>query len=311
MYNNKNKRYFRNPRGVMICQNCGEKGHHFKECRAPKSSLGIICYHKTKESGIKYLMICRRNTIGYVQFIRGQYINSDISYVQKLFDVMTDQEIQYIKNGDFDFLWEYLWLDNFYSKMTEKIRRDKELAFKKFNSIKEGYTSDNKQINIDYFIINKKDSYNCPEWGFPKGRRNNNESDFNTAKREFCEETGIHEKDIFLSTSCPTFIEEYKSYDNITYRNTYYLAEFLGNIDEINISPENKEQFTEVSAIGFYTYDSCLEMIRNYSDKKKIVLAEINNYLTDRINYSSLTFNDIINMKNSNLDNWDGFPKSI
>ena len=52
-------------------------------------------------------------------------------------------------------------------------------------------------------------------------------------------------------------------------------------------------------------------MIRNYSDKKKIVLAEINNYLTDRINYSSLTFNDIINMKNSNLDNWDGFPKSI
>ena len=27
-------------------------------------------------------MICRRNTIGFVQFIRGQYINSDIDYIQ-------------------------------------------------------------------------------------------------------------------------------------------------------------------------------------------------------------------------------------
>ena len=48
MYKN-NKRYFKNSRGVLICQNCGERGHHFKECREPKSSLGIICYHKTKD----------------------------------------------------------------------------------------------------------------------------------------------------------------------------------------------------------------------------------------------------------------------
>ena len=36
---------------------------------------------------------------------------------------MTDQEIEYIKTKNFDFLWEYLWLDNFYSKSSDKIRR--------------------------------------------------------------------------------------------------------------------------------------------------------------------------------------------
>jgi 8-oxo-dGTP pyrophosphatase MutT (NUDIX family) len=309
MYKN-NRRYYRNPRGPLICQNCGEKGHHFKECRAPKSSLGIICYQKNRDN-LKYLMICRRNTIGYVQFIRGQYINSDISYIQKLFDVMTDQEISYIKEKDFDFLWEYLWLDNFYNKVTDKIRKDKDHAHTKFNYLKTGFNEDNKLINIQYFIDNKKEYYNVPEWGFPKGRRNNNESNFTAAKREFCEETGINEHDIFLSTSSPTFIEEYKSYDNITYRNTYYLAEFLGDSDKINIESSNKEQYTEVSDLGFYDYNKCLDMIRNYSDKKKIVLSEVNSFLTDRISFSNTNYDFLNNMGLTSYEEWDGFPKSI
>ena len=56
----------------------------------------------------------------------------------------------------------------------------------------------------------------------------------------------------------------HKSYDNITYRNTYYLAEFLGNVDEIKITPENKEQYTEVSDIQFFKIEKALEYIRDY-----------------------------------------------
>ena len=228
-------------------------------------------------------MICRRNTIRFVQFLRGQYVNSDIEYIQKLFDVMTNQEIDYIKTKDFNFLWEYLWLDNFYSKSNDKIRRDKAIAQSKYDKINSGYNFNDNTINIKYFIDNKTDFYEEPEWGFPKGRRNFNETNFQTAKREFCEETGISDNDIFISNTAPHFNEEYKSYDNIRYRNTYYLAEYLGNIEDIKITPENKEQYTEVSDIKFFDLNTALSSIRGYSSEKKNILTEVNSYLTKKL----------------------------
>ena len=49
----------------------------------------------------KYLLICRRNTIGMVEFLRGRYVYSDIEYLTKLFDVMTISEIDLITNNNF------------------------------------------------------------------------------------------------------------------------------------------------------------------------------------------------------------------
>ena len=314
MYGAKKKIFRRNGggNGTIICQNCGSKGHHHRDCKEPKSSLGVIAYTKDSNNTLKYLMICRRNTIGFVQFIRGQYVNSDIEYIQKLFNVMTNQEIDYIKHKNFGFLWEYLWLDNFYSKSTDKIRKDKDIAKFKYDNIKNSYTVNNINIDIMYFIKNKSDFYEDPEWGFPKGRRNFNETNFQTARREFCEETGIKDNDIFLSISCPCFDEEYKSYDNITYRNTYYLAEFLGDINEIKITPENKEQYTEVSDIGFFDLQSSLDLIRDYSEKKKNILIQIDSYLKNKLKLTK-TKNDYEFIFNNNLSNaeWDGYPKSI
>ena len=45
---------------------------------------------------------------------------------------------------------------------------------------------------------NQYTSWDEPEWGFPKGRRNFNETDLNCALREFNEETGINMKSIKL-----------------------------------------------------------------------------------------------------------------
>ena len=208
MYHSKKKIFRRSGGGNITCQNCGSKGHHHRDCKEPKSSLGVISYTKDENNNVKFLMICRRNTIGFVQFLRGQYVNSDIEYIQKLFDVMTNQEIDYIKTKDFNFLWEYLWLDNFYSKSNDKIRRDKAIAQSKYDKINSGYNFNDNTINIKYFIDNKTDFYEEPEWGFPKGRRNFNETNFQTAKREFCEETGISDNDIFISNTAPHFNEE-------------------------------------------------------------------------------------------------------
>jgi len=233
------------------CQNCGIKGHHIRDCIQPKTSLGIILFKKNENNNIQYLMVRRRNSIGFVEFIRGRYAFNDINYIQKLFNVMTNHEINLVLNNNFDFLWEYLWLDKKFKKNSDKLKKDHEYAFKKFLKIKKGYQNKNFNISIDIFVTNKVEKYNEQEWGFPKGRRNLLENDLEAALRELEEETNIKKKDINLFTlNNLKFIEDYKSYDNVNYRNIYFLAEYIGN-NHFFIDKSKKEQYSEISKISF------------------------------------------------------------
>tara|TARA_Y100000991_G_scaffold210343_1_gene191524 strand:- start:859 stop:1698 length:840 start_codon:yes stop_codon:yes gene_type:complete len=270
-FNYKSKKY--------ICQNCGNKNHHYKDCKEPKKSYGIILYNINKHKKIEYLMICRRNTIGYVQFIRGQYINSDITYIQKLFDVMSNYEIKLISQENFDVLWEHLWFDKLYCNYSDRARKDKISSKDKFLSLSNGFVHNNKNINIAYFIENKSSFYDEPEWEFPKGRKNINESEYETALREFKEETGISTDHIINITKEAIFNEEYKSYDNVTYNNKYYITKYNSDIYKFNVNQNNKEQYTEVSNIQFIPYEQALKIIRNYCETKKEMLIKINSYI--------------------------------
>tara|TARA_Y200000002_G_scaffold373856_1_gene373662 strand:+ start:1826 stop:2647 length:822 start_codon:yes stop_codon:yes gene_type:complete len=263
----------------LVCQNCGTRGHHIKECTQPTISLGIILYKKTKKPDLNYLIVCRRNTIGYVEFIRGRYVTSDIEYIQKLFDVMTDYEIRIIKNKNFGFLWEHLWMDKIFKKNSEKIKRDLEKAESKFNKMKKGYMFNNSTININSFIYNKKTVYSEQEWGFPKGRRNYNESNYDAAIREFSEETNISANDIIVNKNIE-FNEEYRSYDNIKYRNIYFLAEYIGN-GKLTIDEFKPEQYTEISNILFLPLSGVINKFRTYDTKKKELIARVNKFLTN------------------------------
>ena len=253
----------------LICQNCGNKNHFYKQCPEPKKSVGIILFYKT-DLNTKYLMIRRRNTIGFVQFVRGQYINTDISYIQKLFNVMSDYEINIISNYDFNKLWEYLWLDSYYSNYNDITKKNRESSRDKFNNMKNGYLNDGLNINIVYFIKNKSFHYEETEWEFPKGRKNINESDLQTALREFREETGIDESNIRTIKNNPIlFTELYKSYDNVTYKNVYFIYEYISDKIDFKINNTCREQYTEVSDIKFLTLEECLNKIRDYSLEKK------------------------------------------
>ena len=265
-----------------VCQNCGNKYHHYRECKEPKKSYGIITYRFDKNNNIEYLLICRRNTIGFVQFIRGQYINSDVEYIQTLFNVMSDYEINMIKENIFNFenLWEYLWLDKFYSNSNDRIRKDRLSSEKKFNLIRGGISIINSNtVDIEYFIKNKSKFYSEPEWEFPKGRRNINETESETALREFKEETGIEKEDVSFVEDKPIFSEQYKSYDNVDYHNQYFLVYLEKDISTFIISPDKKEQYTEVSKIEFHTLETALTLIRDYCPYKATLLKKIDSYI--------------------------------
>jgi len=254
----------------VICQNCGDKGHHIKDCINPVTSLGIILYRFIGPT-IQYLAVCRKNTIGFVEFIRGKYAINDTAYIQQLFNVMTEHEITLITDKEFEFLWEFLWMDKQFNKVSSKVKRDYDSAYMKFIKI-------NTCGKIEKFIKNKRKKYIEQEWGFPKGRRNYNESNYKAALREFCEETNIPLSDIKLGPETDVFHEKYTSYDNINYSNIYYVAEYIGS-GNLSIDSSKPEQYTEVSRIGFFNYENTLSKFRDYDTAKKNMLSKINTFI--------------------------------
>ena len=57
-----------------FCSNCANIGHLFHNCKYPITSVGIIVYRINNiNNKIEYLMIRRKDTIGYIEFIRGKY----------------------------------------------------------------------------------------------------------------------------------------------------------------------------------------------------------------------------------------------
>ena len=61
-------------RAYNFCNNCGETGHAFHQCKKPITSIGIIVYKEVGEDKQRqYLMICRKDTLGFVDFMRGKY----------------------------------------------------------------------------------------------------------------------------------------------------------------------------------------------------------------------------------------------
>ena len=122
------------------------------------------------------------------------------------------------------------------------------------------------------FLEEATSSYNECEWEFPKGRRNNYETDLACACREFTEETNIDIKNISITNH--KYFEHYKSNNNNNYLHVYYLA-FLKNKSLIL----DKEPCTEINKISWYTYSDALRKIRNYSVKKKDLLKVIEKYL--------------------------------
>src|SRR6056300_568145 len=89
------------------CSNCGKIGHLFYQCKLPITSYGIILFRFTSEP--EFLMIRRKDSFGYIDFIRGKYSLSNIFQIQKCIDEMSVAEKNRIITKPFDTLWKELW----------------------------------------------------------------------------------------------------------------------------------------------------------------------------------------------------------
>jgi len=277
----------------ITCRNCGFQNHYSKMCKKPITSYGVLLFYEnplTKE--IRFLMVCRKHTIGFIQLVRGKYSFYNKDYIQSLFDVLTNFEIDYFKDEPFEKLWERVWSETWSHKSSYHNPKDIKHARDNFNKLKVGYNN----ISIHTMLEHRMHSYSDPEWGFPKGRPNSSSEDAHTtALREFTEETKIPISDIMRFSSF-VFNETYKSYDKMTYRNVYFLYQYRGTQDPY--TTHTMINATEVCKFGFYNFEECKSMIRPYYNIKIRVLDHVYHYITNTL--SSNLF------KSSNL-----FQKSV
>lgn len=242
----------------IFCNNCGKIGHLFHQCKLPITSIGIICF-RISNNNLELLMIRRKDSLSFLDFMRGKYNIENYDYIKKLFNRMTRNELSLLLENDFDYIWNNLWGNN----INNVYKNEEKLSRLKFNKLKQGYIIDNININMKKLIEDSKCVYDFPEWGFPKGRRNYQEKDLNCGIREFDEETGYKKKNLVIVNNLNTFDEIFVGSNFKSYKHKYFLA----YMDE-NFSPETIFQTYEISKIEWVNIDKCASYIRKYNIEK-------------------------------------------
>lgn len=247
-----------------FCNNCGKNGHAFHQCKQPITSIGVIAYRCVNGRN-EYLMIRRKDSLGYVDFIRGKYPLYNYIYIKNIIDEMTEDEKNRLLNDDFDTLWETLWGDN----IGIQYRNEEKVSKDKLECLKKGIKTIKYEYNLQSLIKNSKTKWQEPEWGFPKGRRNFQEKDLSCALREFEEETGYPKLSLKIIQNLNPFEEIFTGSNYKSYKHKYFIA----NMDN-SVIPTTLYQETEVSKIKWMRYETCIQIIRPYNLEKKDILKK-------------------------------------
>jgi len=253
------------------CNNCSKIGHLFHQCKLPIISYGVILF-KSSSDGLRYLMIRRKDSFGYIDFIRGKYSPYNIEHIQSIIDEMSLSEKERILTLSFNELWNLMWgnvSNNQY--LNEEI-----ISSKKFDLIKGGVVVNDEIITLEMIVNKSNTEWKETEWEFPKGRRNNREKDLECALREFKEETGIYCENICVIQNVLPFEETFIGTNHKSYKHKYFLA----YMDEINDDTLNYQK-TEVSKIEWKTFQKCLENIRPYNLEKKQLITNVHKLLNE------------------------------
>ena len=299
-------------RNKLNCNNCGKFGHTFHYCKHPITSVGLIVYkaqpydkaqpnHQNDkaqpydkvqpydkaiqpDNQLKYLMICRKDTIGYIEFIRGKYSLNNKAYIINILSEMTNEEKIRIVNIDFNVLWKELWGNNVSHHYNEEQHSSKE----KFDALKDGVSYCGENYNLKSLIAETNTVWIEAEWGFPKGRHNNNEKDLMCALREFEEETGLSRYSLKIVQNLMPFEEIFTGSNYKSYKHKYYIACLIsekgggggGGEKNESISSANFQN-SEVSKVQWKNYEEGINSIRKYNLEKKSVLTRVNKLLLE------------------------------
>lgn len=237
-----------------------------------------FCYYKNK---ILFMMVSRRFSLGFIEFIRGKYNVSDAKTIINLFEQMYECEIKYIRKNSYDDIL-YYFLNRSNEPKEVVLNRIYEGKYSneyceakiKFNMLSNPSYDENNDIPLDLEFYTKyiKPRWKLPEWGFPKGRRDKRaEENLSCACREFEEETGYKDQEYVVLNKIEPIEERMIGTNGVNYKHIYYLA--------INNCDENRQlcdyDVYEIGDIKWFTYEEAMSHIRPYHNEKKKILTRI------------------------------------
>ena len=217
---------------------------------------------------IEYLMICRSNTFGYIDFMKGNYSLNNLEHIQVLINEMTISEKNDILTLSFEDLYRRLTKP---TKQHINVRNDE--SKKKFENLRNGLSVSGETVTLQMMIDYSDSQWINNEWEFPKGRKNYKEKDVDCAKREFQEETGISSTNLQIINNVMPFEEVFIGSNQKCYKNVYYLGIIDGDVDLTNY------QESEVSIMEWKTFNDCIESIRDYNVEKSSLLTNVHNFI--------------------------------
>jgi len=295
------------------CSNCNSGDHNYGDCKIPITSYGVILidvpdelkdkltkhllsiseipftngvdcpdresiniFCKYKDS-IKFLMINRKHSLGFIEFMRGKYILEDAEGIILLFSQMTIEEIKMIKNNSFDSLWSELWGNG---EFKQKFKREYIKSKCKFNKLNN--CNNCTYLNLDFFVEKIRPIWKHTEWGFPKGRRNRRECNYDCAVREFKEESGFSDGEFIMFPDLDCIEESLVGTNNVNYNHVYYVG--INSTSRVPfVDPSNKIQSDEIGNIMWISFDDAMEVIRIHHKDRKNIIANIFSHIMNFI----------------------------
>lgn len=244
----------------------------YNNCRAPITSIGVIAF-RCGETGPEFLMIRRRDSFGFVDFIRGKYSLNDEAYIQRIIDEMTVTEKANLLRLTFEQLWRLLWGE--YTRSSQ-YKNEEQISYEKYRQVLGGIrTKDGRIKTLHQFIEDSTTNWTETEWGFPKGRRNYNEKDLPCALRECLEETGYDICNDNVIQNIAPFEEIFMGSDMKCYKQKYFLA-----MVDLDKKPKKAHDIMEVGLMKWMSFDECIRTIRPYNLEKIGIVRKINNILS-------------------------------
>lgn len=254
----------------VLCANCGCGGHTFRVCDLPITSFGVVCYRYAPSGAPQFLLVQRKDSLCYVEFIRGKYTLENRGYISRLLSNMTQEERARLQDLSFDDLWCNFWQDDRSKRFLNEYNQSRT----RFDTLRNGFelrsalTKEIVNVNLASLIVASGPGYDETEWGFPKGRRNIDESDNNCALREFTEETGVLGTDVEQACMPRAFEETFTGSNKVRYRHVYYLysataQDLLSGMEGSSPPrPVSIHQTREIRRVAWFGQEEVLARIR-------------------------------------------------
>ena len=273
----------------MICTNCGGSGHVFRTCIAPVTSYGVIMVRAQagfniaealsinsglvtgmENQALEFLLIQRRDSLGFIELMRGKYKANDIDYIRLHLNNITQDERDKYLAGPFEDLWNSMWgLDH-----SHLYKNEYEIVQAKWLQIHNGVVDANgKTWKTEDIMKTLEPAPTTPEWGFPKGRRDAQESDYVCAMREMFEETGVKEKDVIPIQNLEPLVESFFGSNHVHYCHKYFVVWVPPEV-KVEFDDTNDHMRKEIGDLRWFSLNEALAHLRPENIEKREVLLK-------------------------------------